>query len=373
MIDTLHLTIPGDYSGLARAYYSDIENATARERNNGIVKSGYLLRGGAAGYCVSVWKLDFRVYFADSDKMGVWIQIGPIWLNRWKDKFENGGLSLYDAVNIELIKLGIVGFLPDIVRLKRLDYCVDIEMDIRKELLVEKVVNGWVGRSRKVGGFIRFKGDKLSGVETIEIGSEKSCVRLKMYDKVVQSKKIGYFDFWCDVWNIKEHEKEDLQVVRIEYQTQPYDMKWVVSCNGVDRAIGKFKVFASPIYFKEIVSSMLEYLMYKWGRLAVPEEGKRRDRWEISQLWSKMRELVLLTVLKSRRAKEISIGISDKYLNQVVGQLSGMLARVRLKKPLYSYSINMLMEYFYISGITENKIFQDVSDKHQRMALLCGV
>ena len=87
-LDTLYLHIKYPYRDVFDIWYVYAKHCDPRILKEGYVVEDFVIRNGASGYKVSIWKHDARIYLTDQvdeicgdgQGMGVWIQLGPKFL-----------------------------------------------------------------------------------------------------------------------------------------------------------------------------------------------------------------------------------------------------------------------------------------------------
>jgi hypothetical protein len=316
-IDTMYLHIKYPKRDVFDFWYPFIKDTDPRLVKQGKVINDHVVKGGASGYRVSVWLHDARVYLTDQvdekcgegKGMGVWVQLGPKFLLEHIN-------NLHEAVKNLLVGIGII---KDIypISISRLDLAVDLLGVSMQDQDIQFWKDGWVGRS-KVSAI--FNNSRTGNLETIYIGSRKSPVFLRIYDKVAQSIVDGDYVYWKDVWKGFEG-----PVVRVEWEVKPKDGHFTDDLKDF-RLLNGFSV-------RELANYLLD-----WGRLCTPDfEDCNRNRWKDSPLWEQLRELVSIWCDEvswptSRYGKEFH-GVSDAYIKSVSGTISGAMARLGLNDP----------------------------------------
>jgi hypothetical protein len=310
----IHMKYPN--KDVFEKWYFHVKDIDSRKVNQGIVVGDYVVKGGGSGYKVSVWFHDARVFLTDQvdEKcgegygMGIWIQLGPKFLLEHIN-------NLQHAVNEFLADVGIQGDYP--ISITRIDIAVDLLGFSLQDQNIQEWKEGWVGRSKPSGVFYNSRTGKL---ETIYVGSRKSPVFLRIYDKLAQSLVDGDYGYWKDVWKGFEG-----PVTRIEWEVKPKDGNFSNDLKEFDR----FNGFS--------VRELLNYLL-DWGRLCIPDSADvNRNRWEDSSFWKEVRELVKefckeINWPSSRYGKEFH-GVSVAYIRSVSGTISGAMARLGGNEP----------------------------------------
>lgn len=298
-------------------WYKFVKDRDSRIVKQGIVVDDYVVKGGSSGYKVSVWQHDARVFLTDQvdekcgegKGMGAWVQLGP--------KFLLASINnLHDAVREFLIGVGITKDIYQI-NITRIDLAVDLLGVVMKDQVIQFWQTGWVGRS-KISAIL--SNSRSGDLETLNIGSRRSPIFLRIYDKVAQSAKEGDYAYWKDVWKGFEG-----PVTRIEWEVKPKD-------GNFSDDLKDFSLF-NGFSIRELANYLLD-----WGRLCVPSpDDSNRNRWKDSPLWEELRGLVLLwceevTWPTSRFGKEFH-GVSPAYIKSVSGTISGAMARLSVKDP----------------------------------------
>jgi hypothetical protein len=342
-IDTVYINVKYPSVDVFSRWFPIIKEIEPRILKAGIPISDFLVKGGAGGYRVSVWSHGIRAFLTDRvDEvigdgygMGVWVQIGPKFLLDHPP-----GVGLRDAVKDFLFRIGVEGDWP--ISITRIDLALDlfgIELDDQN---VEIWRKGWVGRSGISSTYFNTSSGKL---ETINVGSRRSAVFLRIYDKVAQAESEGDIDYWRDVWD-----GHSGPVTRIEWEVKP--------------KLGGFVELQDFFRLCEFqVVKLLNYLV-EWGRFCIPNpDDSNNRRWEISDFWK-----IVLSVAKdwadeitwptSRMGKQFK-GISEKYLRSVAGNFSGAMARLNPESP----SLFSMLKEMEDWGLGLKKIQYDAENK----------
>jgi hypothetical protein len=328
-IDTMHLVVMYPYLDVFQNWYKYAVGVDHRKLREGIVVGDFVVRGGAGVYKISVWQNDARAFLTDQvdEKIGegkgagIWLQLGPKFLIQHAHE-------LHKAIHELLTALGVRENYP--IRITRVDVALDLfGVEIKEQLLTDCQV-GWVGRSKVSGAHFNSRTGKL---ETIEIGSRKSAIFLRIYDKIAQAVKEGDIDYWFDVWGVNSE-----PVTRLEWEVKP--------CEGhFGKDLQEFERFEPSFSVKELLNYLVD-----WGRLCVPSPSDSNNRrWQESPLWSKVRNLIMANSEgvdwpMSRYGKEFH-GISEAYARQVSGTISGAMARFGKDEPDVMKMFEGLAEY----------------------------
>ncbi len=293
-----------------------VKHLDKRVLRNGYVVHEFVIKTGACGYALSIWNLDARIFLTDQvdqkcgegKGMGIWIQLGPKFI------IEHGQ-NLQSSVNDLLDRAGIQGDYP--ISITRLDMAGDLLGVSMLDQDVNKWSEDWVGRSKLSA---LFRNSRTGELETIYIGSRRSPVFIRVYDKVAQSLADSDYQYWLDVWGGIEGE-----VTRIEWEVKPKDGNF--SDNLQDFSL--FNGFS--------IRELMNYLI-DWGRLCDenPDDSNRR-RWPDSHFWADLRVCVGqwsegINWPTSRLGKSFH-GVSPAYLKFVSGTLSGAMARLSENNP----------------------------------------
>ena len=213
-VDTLNLNVRYPRMDVFKRWYQATKDFDPSIVKRGIIKGDFVIRNGASGYKVSVWSHDIRAYLTDRvDEiigdgmgMGIWIQIGPKYLLDHPP-----GAKLREAIRSFLRGIGVRGDWP--IRINRIDVALDLfGLELANED-IELWRHGWVGRAGLSSIYLN---SRLRQLETINIGSRKSAVYLRIYDKVAQAEAEGDIEYWRDVWNGFPG-----PVTRVEWEIKP--------------------------------------------------------------------------------------------------------------------------------------------------------
>ena len=317
-IDTLYLHIKYPDRDVFDLWHEPVKNVDTRILRDGCVINDMLVRNGSCGYKVSVWKHDARIYLTDQvdekcgegHGMGAWLQLGPKFIIQHIN-------NLHEAVKDFLDEVGISGNYP--ISITRLDIAVDMLGVSINNQNINDWSKYWVGRSKLSGIFLNSRTGLL---ETFYIGSRKSPVFLRIYDKVAQAKNEGDYEYWLDVW---EGFKDP--VTRVEWEIKP-------KAGNFSEDLTNFSLFNGLS-----VRELLNYLL-NWGRLCKPDQNDTNNRrWKDSAFWADLRALVEawrkdIDWPTSRLGKEFH-GITDAYVKFVSGTISGAMARFESSDPSF--------------------------------------
>lgn len=342
-VDTLYLNVKYPRKDVFERWFRVIQGCDSRELKNGVTEGNFVVRGGSIGYKVSVWSHDIRAYLTDEvdelrgegKGMGIWIQIGPKYLLDHPP-----GNELRKAVREFLLEIGVKGDWA--IRISRIDVALDLfGVELANQNL-ELWRQGWVGRAGISSTYFNPKSGQL---ETINIGSRRSAVYLRIYDKIAQAVAEEDIFYWWDVWN--NHWDK---VTRIEWE--------------VKTKKGGFEEFEdfNKLCERQIVE-LLNYLV-EWGRLSIPNPNDSNNRrWKVSDFW----KIVLsaaeewadgITWPTSRVGKKFK-GISEEYLRIVAGTVSGAMARLTPENPSLFNMLTIMEDH----GLGLKKIQRDAEAK----------
>ena len=310
-IDTLYLHMNYPAPDIFDKYYPYVSEVDSRVLREGCVVGNFVIRNGSCGYKISVWKHDARVFLTDQvdekcgdgKGMGIWIQLGP------KFMLENIN-SLQDAVYDLLFEIGIDVIYP--IAITRIDIAIDCLNVDMKEQDLQSWQKNWVGRSKVSHVYFN---SRTSLLESLYVGSRKSPIYLRVYDKVTQSISDGDYKYWVDVWGNFEG-----PVTRLEWEVKTKD-------GNFPNNLTNFEKF-DAVSVKELINYLLN-----WGRLCSPDQADtNRNRWRDSQLWSEIRGFVSkwsngVSWPTSRYGQEFH-GISPAYVKFLSGTLSGGMAKL---------------------------------------------
>ncbi len=342
-VDTLYLNVKYPRKDVFERWVRVIQGCDSRELKNGVPERDFVVRGGSAGYKVSVWSHDIRAFLTEEvDElrgeglgMGIWIQIGPKFLLDHPP-----GKEHREAVREFLFALGVKGDWT--TRITRIDIALDLFGVELANQDIEMWRNGWVGRAGVSSSFFNSESGQL---ETINIGSRRSAIYLRIYDKVAQAKAEGDIFYWRDVWNGYLG-----PVTRIEWEVKP-------KRGGFEELEDFDKLCESQIV------KLLNYLV-EWGRLSIPNPNDSNNRrWEVSDFWKSVLAAAEdwadgITLSTSRMGKEFK-GITDGYLRGLAGTLSGAMARFTPENPNLFNMLSNMDDY----GFGLGKIQKDAEAK----------
>jgi len=315
LLDTLYLIVKYPYLDVFREWYRHAEGIEYRKLKEGIQHGDFVVRTGANCYKCSLWQYDARIFLTDQvdekvgegNGSGIWIQLGPKFL------IENI-YHLQSSVKELLVAVGVNGDYP--ITINRLDIAMDLFGVDVKEQDIKLWKEGWVGRSKPSDFHLN---SRTSDLETIYIGSRKSAIFLRVYDKVAQAVKEGDFLYWFDIW-----QGYNGAVTRIEWEIKPKD-------GNFKKDLQDFSLF-NGFSIREKLNYLLD-----WGRLCIPNpDDSNNRRWQDAELWQKARALAVefsegVNWPTSRYGKEFH-GVSDAYIKQLSGTISGGMARLGMDK-----------------------------------------
>jgi len=316
-LDALYLNVKYPYLDVFKKWHHCIEGIEYRKLKEGIASGDFVIKNGSSCYKFSLWQHDARVFLTDQvdekvgegNGSGVWVQLGPKFITQHIYHLQN-------AVSELLKTVGITGSYP--IKINRLDLAIDLFRVAMKDQNLALWQDGWVGRS-KVSDF-HFN-SRTGQLETIYIGSRKSPVYLRVYDKVAQAIQEGDIDYWLDLW--QGHHNGS--VTRIEWEVKPKQGHF--SNNLQDFSL--FNGFST----RELLNYLLD-----WGRLCTPNpEDSNNRRWQDTPLWESVRALASefsegVDYPTSRYGKEFH-GVSEAYVKFLSGTISGGMARFGLDNP----------------------------------------
>jgi len=349
-VDTIYINVKYPRKDVFERWSRVIYGCDSRRLKDGVPEGNFVVRGGSTGYKVSVWSHDIRAFLTDEvDElrgedlgMGIWIQIGPKYLLDHPP-----GVNLREAIRSFLRGIGVRGDWP--IRITRIDVALDLfGLELAHED-IELWRNGWVGRA---GISSIYFNSRTRKIETINIGSRKSAVYLRIYDKVAQAEAEGDIEYWRDVWNGFPG-----PVTRVEWEIKP-------NKGGFE----EFEDFNKLCEWQ--IVKLLNYLV-EWGRSCVPNfDDSNNRRWEPSDFWKCVLSAAEdwgdgITWPTSRKGKEFR-GISEGYLRSVAGTVSGAMARLSPENPnLFNMLTNMEDH-----GLGLEKIQRDAEEKAEIIARL---
>jgi hypothetical protein len=315
-LDTLYLSIRYPHSDVFERWFYHVQDVDLRRLREGVVRNNIVIRTGGMGYRISLWKKDARAFLTpDTDQkrgegkgMGIWLQLGPKFII-------SAGDNLHSEVMRFLSEIGVFG--DHEIRISRLDIAIDLFDVEMKDQNLEDWHIGWVGRSKISSHHFNPRTGQL---ETINIGSRKSSVFLRIYDKIAQSLNDGDLIFWLDVWK-----REPKAVTRIEWEIKPREGNFQEDL----RDFSKFCGFST----RELLNYLLD-----WGRLCIPDNSDQtRTRWKETDFWKNIRYIAQqwangITWPTSRYGKEYK-PITEGYIKFLAGTIAGGMARFNQDDP----------------------------------------
>ncbi len=327
-IDSLYLNVRYPRTDIFQRWYPFVEGMDYRRLKEGKVVGDFVVRNGASCYKFSLWQSDAKVFLTDQvdDKVGeglgsgMWVQLGPKFLIHHAN-------NLREAVKDLLAAVGMKEDYP--IRITRIDVAVDLFGVAMNDQDTSVWQRGWVGRS-KVSKLVF--NSRTGALETINIGSRQSAVFLRIYDKIAQAVKDGDLEYWVDVWK-----GDKTPVTRVEWEVKPTEGNFSNDLKDFNLFIG-FSV-------RELFNYLLD-----WGRLCIPDPGDSNNRrWQETSLWRDLRGLIATWADEvywptSRYGKEFH-GVSQAYVRQVSGTLSGAMARFGEGKPDMIHLFEGLKKY----------------------------
>jgi hypothetical protein len=342
-VDTLYINVKYPRKDVFERWYRVIRGCESRELINGVHEGNFVVKGGKSGYKVGVWSHDIRAFLTDEvDElrgeglgMGIWVQIGPKFLIDHPP-----GKELRKAAREFLSAIGVRGDWP--INITRIDIALDLfDVELANQD-IELWRNGWVGRAGISSIYFNPRSGQL---ETINIGSRRSPIYLRIYDKVAEALTKGDISYWWDVWKICWS-----KVTRLEWEVKP-------------KKGGFEELYDFDQLSKRKIVELLNRLM-KSGRLCIPNPNDSNNRrWEVSDFWTKVITAAEdwagdITWPTSRLGKEFK-GITEGYLRGLKGNLSGGMAKLSPENPNLFNMLSALDEY----GFGLEKIQKDAEAK----------
>jgi len=328
LIDTLHISYRYPKSDAFKRWSKPTGGMDPGILRTGVAEGNFVIRSGANGYAISLWQHDARIYltpetddFRGEDKgMGILIQLGPKFLIEHTN-------NLQTAVKNLLLDAYIRGDYE--MRITRLDMALDLFGVSMKDQNLSLWAAGWVGRSKVSSHYFN---SRTGDLETITIGSRKSSIYVRVYDKIAQATAEGDIMYWLDVWK-----RTDTNVTRIEWEVKP-------RAGNFGDDLKDFKLFCG--------ASARELMIYllDWGRLCVPDpDNKNRTRWKETEFWQQLRSIVKewshgIDWPTSRYGKQFQ-PISEGYIKYLSGSISGGMARFGKDKPSIVAMLEALATY----------------------------
>lgn len=350
-LDTLYLSVKYPKADVFKQWWPHAAEVDPRMLKQGVPVGDAVLRRGASGYAMSVWRGDARAYLTnqvdeqrgEGNGMGIWLQLGPRFLGAYRENLSVG-------VSGFLRLLGVVGDWP--ARVTRLDLAVDlpgVEMDKQS---VEDWRHGWVGRSKVSGAFFNSRTGRL---ETINVGSRRSAVFLRVYDKVAQAEKEGDMQQWREVWDLYPG-----PVCRVEWETKP--------------ARAGFEGVADFDQWKTQELVKLANYLIEWGRLCVPSRSDSNNRrWALAPLWMQLESVVdhwragdlELAERKEHAGIEPSVG----FVRFLSGAVSSGMARLGQDGPSLMKMLDGMEEF----GWPMRRVQERAEEKALVLRILSGL
>lgn len=328
-VDTMYLTVKYPRRDIFDRWNVYAKGLDSRKLKQGIVVNDFVLRSGGNGYGISLWNHDARAYLTDQTDeirgedqgMGIHLQFGPKFLI---EHFH----EIHPAVAEFIKSIGVLGDWP--IQITRLDIAVDLFGVAMFDQVLDDWHNNWVGRSKV--SKVHFN-SKTGELETINIGSRSSAVYLRIYNKLAQSIKEGDFLYWQDVWKLTGENK---QVTRVEWEIKPKK-------GNFDKDLVDFSLF-NGFSVRELANYLLN-----WGRLAIPGKDTNQTRWPNAPFWDLLVEVVHdwadgVYWPTTRHSKDFQ-GISEAYIKQLSGTISGGMARLANENPNIMDMLNKMGEY----------------------------
>ena len=338
IIDALYLTVKYPYADIFERWNRYAEGVDHRKLSQGLPIGDFVVSTGSSGYKISVRQHDARIFLTpDVDQkrgegqgMGIWVQLGPKFLIA-------NGPRLHTAVKELLLSIGVQGDYE--TRITRIDIAMDLfGVDI-KDLDLETKRKNWVGRSKIKKHIFNSRTEDL---ETIYIGSRKSAVYVRIYDKRAEAIQDNDIQFWLDVWGGVSD-----AVTRVEWEVKPNKGKFA-------KDLQDFALF-NGFSARELLVYLLD-----WGRLAEPDlSNKNRSRWTDSEFWQELREVAAqwadgVDWPTTRFGKTIK-PMSEAYAKQAAGGLAGAMARSNPDNPNLSDMFDQLEDFGISFGDIERK------------------
>ena len=346
-VDTLYMTIKYPHADIFHKWNKHVLDVDHRKLSQGIPVNDFLISTGASGYKISLRRHDARIFLTPDvdDKrgenrgMGIWVQFGPKFLAEHFTHLQTATWEL-------LTEIGVKEKYP--TRITRVDLALDLFGVSMQEQNLDDWQNGWVGRSKVSAQYFN---SRTGNLETINIGSRKSSVFIRVYDKIAQSIKDGDLEFWYEVW-----QQQPESVMRIEWEVKP-------SKGNFENYVLDFENFVGFTVYE-----LMNYLL-DWGRLCIPNsDDSTRTRWPESELWTLTREVAsqwTQDLDKAKRLKKELAPWSDAYATQLMGMIAGGMARSNTDEP----NIQDMFEKLQQSGIDYGKITNKANEKARILKL----
>lgn len=308
-LDTLHVHLAYPHPDVYWYFAYSIEGHEKELRNGVPVQvSGcdVLVKPGANGYKLSVWRGDARAYFTDQTEdnrpgngMGVYLQLGPGYLSTFGNDWIKAVWAFADLFGI------VQGSVK--AKVNRFDFALDLLGLPLGQLSADDFLRGWVGRSKKSAFFC-----ERGQLQTVGVGSRGNGIYLRMYDKKAEAMSEGDWPKWVERWDGWQGD-----VTRVEWEVRPHDAGF----GDVELLEG---LTADNLH------KLANYLA-DWWRLAQPSSDTNRTRWKDSEFWAQVRAGLYAfadgTGHTLKRASKKIAGLSLQYVRYVVGAVTGAMAR----------------------------------------------
>ncbi|MBT3320751.1 MAG: hypothetical protein HN392_00525 [Anaerolineae bacterium] len=342
-LDSLYLVVKYPHLDIFENWYPHARDVDYKKLKEGIVVGDFVIKGGASTYKFSLWQHDARVFLTDQvdEKIGdgkgsgIWIQLGPKFLI-------HHAYNLHNAITELLLEIGIKRKYP--ISISRIDLAMDLfGVDMQdQDLSIWQA--GWVGRSKVSSTYFN---SRTGALETINIGSRKSSIYLRIYDKVAQAIAEGDIEYWLDIWKGFEG-----SVTRIEWEVKPRK-------GNFGKDLQDFHLFTPGFSVIELWNYLLD-----WGRLCTPNpDDSNNRRWPDAPLWADLRVFAASHAAgvdwpMSRYGKEFH-GMSEAYIKFLSGVISGGMARFNRESP----SVYNMLDGLEKNGESLNRIQYKAEEK----------
>ena len=153
-------------------------------------------------------------------------------------------------------------------------------------------------------------------LETFYVGSPKSSIRLRIYDKHAEMEHSGLKNWLLPIWQLESSES----VWRVEYQVRRQAAKEMGINSPLDLFIKQDDVWA--------------YLTEKWCSFRVPSEDSNISRREPLEFWKSVQASstnIGASERINRRYKPMPVSV-DWYISHLSGCLKGYAARMGIKR-----------------------------------------
>lgn len=246
------------------------------------------------------------------------------------------------------------------IRLNRVDINIDVLGLKVSDFSTDEWRQGWVGFAKKMHFHTAARTRDLQG---LSIGSSEGAVRFKIYDKVLESTERGTSRFWRSVWGVAED--AGIDVARFEWSIKCYEANF-----------HNIQYLAN--FTEENLRRLLNYVVFKWGRLCIPQEDDSNRCSPLAPMWEEIQAIVSDWNMEieelAHRDYDYRNDLSPAYINSLGGWLAGSMVRVGLeqeeKEPVDLTAVLIVIPQE--NGLTLPEISKRAADKWQVKSKLSG-